>query len=41
MFYFEGILCGIGDISLSGCLQVLFLLNVGFKGISEPHKSLV
>ena len=41
MSYFVGILRGVGDIFLPICPQVLFLLNVGFKGIYEPHKSSV
>ena len=32
--YFVGILCGVGNIFLPGCPQVLFLLNVRSKGIS-------
>ena len=39
MSYFVGILRGVRDIFLPGYPQVLFLLNVGFKGIYEPHKS--
>ena len=39
--YFVGILCGVWDIFLPDCSQVLSLLNVGPRGISEPHKSLV
>ena len=39
MSYFVGILRRVGYIFLPGCPQVLFLLNVGFKGIYEPHKS--
>ena len=41
MFYFVGILCGIGNISLPGCPQVLFLIKVKFKDISESYKSSV
>ena len=39
VFYFVGILCRVGDIFLSACPQVLSLLNVGSKGISEPHQN--
>jgi len=39
--YFVGILIGIGNIFLSGCPQVFFLLNIGFRSISKLHKSLV
>ena len=41
MFYFVGILRGVENISLLGCSQVLFLINVKFKDISESHKSLI
>ena len=40
-FYFVGILNGVGDMFLLGCPQVLFLLNVGSRNISEPNKSLI
>ena len=36
---FIGILRGVENIFLSDCLQVLSLLNVGSKGISEPHQN--
>ena len=39
MPYFVGILRGIGDIFLPYCPQILFLLEVSFMGIFEPHKS--
>ena len=39
MSYFISILREVGDIFLPGCPQVLFLLNVRFKSIYEPHKS--
>ena len=39
MFYFIGILSGVGDIFLLDCLQVFFLLNVKFRGIFELYKS--
>ena len=39
MSYFIGILRGVEKIFLSGCLQVLSLVNVGSKDISESHKS--
>ena len=39
MSYFIGILRGVENIFLSDCLQVLSLLNVGSKDISESHKS--
>ena len=39
LFYFIDILSGIGNIFLSGCSQVFFLLNLKFKTISKPHKS--
>ena len=39
MSYFVGILRGIGDIFLPYCPQILFLLEVSFMGIFEPHKS--
>ena len=39
MTYFVGILSGVGDIFLPDCPQVFSLLNVRFRGISEPHKS--
>jgi len=39
IFYFVGILHGVGDIFLPDCPKVLFLLNVGSKDIFEPHKS--
>ena len=45
MFYFVGILSEVRDIFLSGCLQVFFFfffgLNIRFKNIFEPHKSLI
>ena len=41
MSYFVGILHEIRDIFLPGCSQVLSVLNVGFRGISELHKNLV
>ena len=41
MFYFVGILRGVGNISLLGCPQVLFLTNLKFMGIPESHKSLI
>ena len=37
--YFAGILSKVGNIFLSGCSQVFFLLNVKFRGISKAHKS--
>ena len=39
MFYFVGILSGVGDIFLPDYPQVFSLLNLRFKGIFEPHKS--
>ena len=39
--YFVDILSAVGDVFLPSCPQVLFLLNVGFRGIFKPHKSLV
>ena len=39
--YFVGILSEIGEIFLLGCSQVFSQLNVRFKGIFEPHKSLI
>ena len=39
MSYFVYILNRVGDIFLPGCPQVFYLLNVRFKGISEPHKN--
>ena len=39
MSYFVGILREVGDIFLPGCSQILFLLNVGFMGTSEPNKN--
>ena len=41
MSYFVGILNGVGNIFLLGCSQVFSGLNVRFRGIFEPHKSLV
>ena len=41
VFYFVGIFNRVGDIFLPGCPQVLFLLNIRFRSIFEPHKSLV
>ena len=41
MSYFVGILSGVRDIILSNCSQVFFLLNLKFKGIFEPYKSLI
>ena len=41
MFYFVGILCRVGYIFLPSCPQVLLLLNVRSRGISESHKSSV
>ena len=38
VFYFIGILSGIGDIFLPGS-QVFSLLNIRFRGISESYKS--
>ena len=40
--YFLGILRGVENIFLLGlpsCPQILFLLNIGFRGISESHKN--
>ena len=37
--YFVGILSGVGNIFLLSYPQVLSLLSVKFKGISEPHKN--
>ena len=39
MSYFIGVLNGVGDIFLLGCSQVFSLLNLKFRGISEPNKS--
>ena len=41
VFYFVGILSGVRDIFLLDCPQIFFLINLRFRGISEPHKSLV
>ena len=39
VFYFVGILNGVGNIFLPCCPQAFSLLNVRFKSIFEPHKS--
>ena len=39
MFYFVGILCGVEDVFLPGYSQVLSLLNLGSRCISESHKN--
>ena len=39
MSYFVGFVSGVRDMFLLGCPQVVSLLNLRFKGISEPHKS--
>ena len=39
MSYFVGILSGVGDIFFRGFLQVVSLLNLMFRGISESHKN--
>ena len=39
MSYFAGILSKVGNIFLSDCSQVFFLLNIKFRGISKAHKS--
>ena len=39
MSYFVGYLNRVGDIFLRGCYQVLSLLNVRSKSISESYKS--
>ena len=36
MSYFVGILSGVGDIFLSDCSQIFFLLNIKFRGIFKP-----
>ena len=41
VFYFVGILSVVRDIFLPGCSKVLLLLNVWFRAIFEPNKSLV
>ena len=39
MSYFVGILCGVEDVFLLDCSQVLSLLNLGSRHISESHKN--
>ena len=39
MSYFAGILSKVGNIFLSDCSQVFFLLNVKFRGIFKAYKS--
>ena len=39
MSYFVSILCGVGNVFLSGCSQVLSLLNLGSRRISELYKN--
>ena len=41
MLYFISILSGVRDIFLSGCPQVFSQLNVRFRDISDPYKSLI
>ena len=41
MSYFVGFVSGVRDMFLLGCPQVVSLLNLRFRGISEPHKNLV
>ena len=41
MSYLIGILRKVGDIFLLGRSQILFLLNVGSRGISETHINLI
>ena len=40
-FFVSSVLCGIGDIFLLNCPQVLSTLNVGLRDIFESHKSSV
>ena len=40
-FFVSSVLCGIEDIFLLNCPQVLSMLNVGSRDIFESHKSLV
>ena len=39
MSYFVGFVSGVRDMFLLGCPQVVSLLNLRFRGISEPHKN--
>ena len=40
-FFVSSVLCGIGNIFLLNCPQVLSMLNVGLRDIFESHKSSV
>ena len=39
--YFVDIFSRVENIFLNGCLQILSILNIRFKSISEPHKTSV